>query len=81
LDDGDVVQEYQKKLIKEKLIEKEMNKKINNVSAFLGTLKFKLIQFCSKNIPQSTSDSFMQINTLEFLGLLELQRNVDVMRK
>lgn len=42
-DDGDVIQEYQKKMIKEKHLEREMNKKVNGGSAFLGTLKFKLI--------------------------------------
>jgi hypothetical protein len=55
--DCDVVQEYQKKIIKEKSLEKDVFKRINGVSVCLGQISFKIIILCASNIPQSCFES------------------------
>lgn len=39
--------------VRERVVEKEMYKLVQNTSAYLGNIQFKLIQFGSDNMPQS----------------------------
>ena len=56
-DEAELIQEFKHKQIKEKLCDKELYRKINNVNAFLGQVQVKMIQFCHKNTPSSNKNN------------------------